>query len=157
EKTTTGHFGGIGIQVDIRNGEVYVISPMVGTPAYEAGVLAGDKILKVDDQVIERIVSDDVIQKISGPAGTAVQLTVQHAPYTGKPADLKLTRQVINIETVRGWMRNADDSWNYLVDPAKKIAYIRVGGFSGTTEADLERALRELVKNGDLKGLVLDL
>jgi len=157
EKTTTGHFGGVGIQVDVRNGEVYVISPMVGTPAYEAGVLAGDKILKVDDQAIERIVSDDIVQKISGPAGTTVKLTVLHAPYNGKPVELKLTRQVINIETVRGWMRNSDDSWNYLVDPQKKIAYIRVGGFSGSSESDLEKALRALVKAGDLKGLVLDL
>jgi len=157
EKTTTGHFGGVGVQVDIRNGEVFVISPMVGTPAYEAGVLAGDKILRVDDLPIERVVNDDIVQKISGPPGTPVKLTVVHAPYNGKAVDLKLMRQVINVESVRGWMRNADDSWNYHVDPQKKIAYIRVGGFSGTTESDLEKVLRDLVKQGDLKGLVLDL
>jgi carboxyl-terminal processing protease len=157
EKTTTGHFGGVGIQVDVRNNEVFVISPMVGTPAYEAGVLAGDKILKVDDQAIERIVNDDIVQKISGPPGTEVRLTVQRAPYNGKPVELKLTRQVINVETVRGWMRNPDDSWNYHVDPQKKIAYLRVGGFSATTEADVEKTLKALVKSGDIKGLVLDL
>ena len=98
----------------------------------------GTRSLKVDDQPLERGVSDDVIQKISGSPGSVVKLTVVHAPYTGKAFDLSLTRQVINVETVRGWMRNPDDSWNYLVDPQKKIAYIRVGGFSGTTEADLE-------------------
>lgn len=157
EKTTTGHFGGVGIQVDVRNNEVFVISPMVGTPAYEAGVLAGDKILKVDDQAIERIVNDDIVQKISGPPGTEVRLTVQRAPYNGKPVELKLTRQVINVETVRGWMRNPDDSWNYHVDPQKKIAYLRVGGFSATTEADVEKTLKALVKSGEIKGLVLDL
>jgi carboxyl-terminal processing protease len=157
EKTTTGHFGGVGIQVDIRGGEVYVISPMVGTPAYEAGVLAGDKIVKVNDQPIERIVNDDIVQKISGPPGTSVKMTVLHAPYNGKPVELSLTRQIINVETVRGWMRNSDDSWNYHVDPEKKIAYLRVGGFSGTTEADVEKTLRGLVKTGDIKGLVLDL
>ena len=157
EKTTTGHFGGVGIQVDIRGGEVYVISPMVGTPAYEAGVLAGDKIIKVNDQPIERIVNDDIVQKISGPAGTSVKMTVLHAPYNSKPVELSLTRQIINVETVRGWMRNSDDSWNYHVDPEKKIAYLRVGGFSATTEADVEKTLRALVKSGDIKGLVLDL
>ena len=110
-QTSKGTFGGIGIQIDPdpRTGErLTVISPMVGTPAYEAGVLAGDVILKIDGKSTENIRVSEAVDLITGEPGQEVTLTVQHVG--GKePVDIKMTRAKINVPTVLGDDRKTDN------------------------------------------------
>jgi carboxyl-terminal processing protease len=156
-----GKFGGIGISIDSDrpNGERYltVASPMVGTPAYEAGILAGDVILKIDGKSTENIFLNDAIDMITGEPGQKVVLTVLHHGVR-EPVDIEITRAEIEVPSVLGDARKPDHpkEWDFFLDKANKIAYIRLVNFSENTTADLRRTLEELKKEG-LHGLVLDL
>jgi carboxyl-terminal processing protease len=159
DKLTTGHYGGIGVQVDVLGaGDVRVVSPMVGTPAYDAGILAGDRILKVDGVPLEKGGVADVIGRVSGLPDTPVTLTVQHEPFDkNKPIDVKMMRKIINVESVRGLRRTAGDGWAWLADEAQGLACVRLTAFNQNTGKELAKALAELKAAGKLKGLVLDL
>ncbi len=148
-------FGGIGIQVAVEGDQLKVISPLAGTPAYRAGVLAGDTILEIDGKSTEGMAIEDAVRMLKGPEGTEVTLTVVH-PGRSKPEKITLTREMIHVETVLGEHRKPDDSWDYLLDADQRIGYIRVTGFSRDTAKDLRAALDEL-KQAGMKGLVLDL
>lgn len=152
-----GNFTGIGIQVEVdRAGEgLRVLAPLVGTPAYEAGILAGDLILQVDDQSTAGISMDKAIELLQGRPGTTIKLQLRRAGSN----DLKtveVTRQVIEQESVLGVDRKADDSWNFMIDPEAKLGYIRISNFYQNTPADLVTALGQLQRDG-MKGLILDL
>ncbi len=154
-----GKFGGIGIQLetDLHRDRLIVHSPMVDTPAYEAGVLAGDIILKIDGKSTENIQIGEAIDLITGDPGQKIVLTVLHEG--GKePVDLEITRAEIQVPSVLGDRRRPDTpkEWDYLIDKANKIAYIRLMAFSENTASDLRAHLAELKKEG-LRGLVLDL
>ncbi len=152
-----GKFGGIGIQVDVDNdnGRLRVIAPMVGTPAYEAGILAGDQIVEIDGQSAEGMSTDKAVEVLSGRPGTDVKLSVLHEG-TADPVPITITRAIINIPSVLGDQRTPDDRWDLLLDKEKKIGYIRVTGFNERTTAELRKALDQL-KEGGGKGLILDL
>jgi carboxyl-terminal processing protease len=148
-------FGGIGIQVTIDNGQLKVISPLVGSPAYEAGVQAGDRIVEIEGKPTEGIDLDEAVRRMKGETGTAVTITVQHA-NGDKPETLKINRQVIHVETVLGDRRKGDDHWDFMLDHDRRIGYIRITAFSRDTARDVENALKELEKQ-NLRGLILDL
>jgi carboxyl-terminal processing protease len=149
-------FGGIGVQVEIdRHEGLKVVSPMVGTPAYRAGLIAGDRIVEIDGKPTQGITMDEAMQRIKGPEGSQIAIKVIH-PGKTTPEDVKVTRQAIHVETVLGDHRKPDDTWDYLLDPAKQIAYIRVTSFSRDTASDLRKVLAELQKE-KIRGLVLDL
>jgi carboxyl-terminal processing protease len=152
-----GKFGGIGIQVDMDNdnGRLRVISPMVGTPAYEAGILAGDQIVEIDGQSAEGMSSDKAVEVLSGRPGTEVKLSVLHEG-SGDPVPITITRAMINIPSVLGDSRLPDDRWDLLLDKDKKIGYIRVVGFNERTTSELRKALEQLKEDGG-KALILDL
>jgi carboxyl-terminal processing protease len=155
---TKAKFGGVGIRLDIdRSGRFFVESPLAGTPAYEAGVMAGDLILKVDGKALENWNLKKVVEAIQGDPDTEVTLTVLHEGAK-KPVDIKMTRAEINIESVLGDTRDKIDlkKWNFWVDPETKIAYIRVQAFTETTSEELTRVVDGLQKAG-MKGLILDL
>jgi carboxyl-terminal processing protease len=156
---TRGKFGGVGIRLgkDPRTGQFMVESPLAGTPAYEAGVMAGDLILKVDGKSIDTWDLKKVVENIQGDPDTDVTLTVLH-DGAKKPTDYKITRAEIKIESVLGDTREKMDlkKWNFWVDPASKIAYIRVQAFTETTTQELTRVVDGLQKAG-MAGLVLDL
>ena len=148
-------FGGIGIQVTVDDGQLKVISPLVGTPAYRAGVQAGDKIVKIDDQPTENITLDEATKRLKGELGTSINLTVQHADH-GKTETFSIKRELIHVGTVLGNSRRPDDTWDYMLDPERRIGYIRVTAFSRDTATDLRKALEDL-KARKMRALILDL
>jgi carboxyl-terminal processing protease len=158
QKQSKGKFGGIGIRIGLdRFGQILVESPMVGTPAYEAGVLAGDIIVKVDGKSTENMQLKDVVEVITGEPGTKVTLAVVHEGAKA-PVDIEITRDIIRIDSVLGDRYKKDNAkeWDFWVDGATSIAYIRVVAFTETTVEELTRVVDSLQKSG-MKGLVLDL
>jgi len=147
-------FGGIGIQIAIDNGQLKVLSPLVGSPAYRAGLLPGDWITKIEGEPTEGFNADDAVKRLKGEANTSVTITI--ARPGSVPRDVTLAREIIHLETVMGVRRNADDTWNFFLDDSNKIGYIRVTSFSRETSGQVRSALEQL-QTGGVKGLVLDL
>lgn len=153
--TIEAEFGGIGAQVGVEQGQLKVISPLVGTPAYRAGLLAGDVILEIDGQSTEGFTLDEAVKRLKGEPGTQVTLTVVHPGRPGKET-LTLTREIIHVETVLGDQRNADDSWDFMLDDQQRIGYVRLTAFSRDTAAQLQGVIEQLRLQG-LRALILDL
>lgn len=147
-------FGGIGIQVGMRDGHLTVLSPIVGTPAYKAGVLAGDRIIAIEGEPTKGLSLDECINKLKGKAGTAVTFTIQHVDGTEETVTVR--REVIRVETVLGDRRNEHDAWNFIYSNRNDIAYIRMTSFSRDTASELRQAIEQAKQQG-MKGLVLDL
>src|SRR5262249_34694252 len=151
--------GGIGINlgVDRATGLPRVISPMAGTPAYEAGVLAGDLILKVGGPTPENVRLHELGTRILGEPGTSGTPTLRPAG-SREPVDITITRAQIVVPSVLGDTRRPDDprEWVYMIDPASKIAFVRLTGFTETTDKELKAVLDQLQQEG-MKGLILDL
>jgi len=148
-------FGGIGIRVTLDGGKLKVVSPLVGTPAYEAGIRAGDLILKVAGESTEGFTVDDAVKRLRGKVGTEVSLTIEHAD-DNKIESLRVARAIVRLSTVLGNTRKADDAWEYLYDRQRRIGYIRLTAFSRDTASELRRAL-EYLQSQNMRGLVLDL
>ncbi|MBU0698898.1 MAG: S41 family peptidase, partial [Proteobacteria bacterium] len=140
---TQGEFTGIGISITMRDGFVTVISPIEGTPAYKAGIKAGDKVIKVDGELTSDL--RDAVKKIRGPKGTEVVVTIVRKGLK-EPLDIKLFRDVIPIESVK------------FLALKPGYGYVWITNFRDSTTNDLVKALEELEAGGTpLKGLVLDL
>lgn len=148
-------FGGIGIQITVQDNKVTVTSPIVGTPAYRAGVLAGDHITKIEGQSTKGLSLDEAVNKLKGKVGTKVTFTVRHQ-HNNEEKTVTIEREMIRVDSVLGDARRDDDSWNWYLDAEKKIGYIRLTSFSRHTAEDLRKAMRELTGNG-LRGLIIDL
>jgi len=150
-----GAFEGVGIQLNqLDDGRIEVVTPIDGSPAFKAGVQAGDIVLKVNGETIEGLRLADVIGKIKGPLGSEVNLRVRHD--NGEEADLKMSRQEVVVPTIKGHSRKPDNSWDYYVCDDPKIAYIRITQFTPDTYDNLRKPLEDLLKNG-MRGLILDL
>jgi carboxyl-terminal processing protease len=156
-KQIEGRYGGIGIQVEIdpEAERLKVIAPMVGTPAYNAGVRSGDLILEIDGQSTEGMGPDRAIEILTGRVGTPVKLTVKHEDEE-KLETLSMNRAVIDVPSVLGDSRKPDDSWDFMIDKERKIGYVRISSFVQKTAEDLKKALEEL-KEAGMKALILDL
>jgi carboxyl-terminal processing protease len=152
-----GRFGGIGIQVDVdpETGRLRVVAPMVGTPAYEAGVLAGDQILEIDGQSAEGMSPDRAIEVLTGRPGTDVKLSVLHEGAE-EPEPVAITRAIIDVPSILGDHRKPDDQWDFMIDPDKKIGYVRISSFIQNTAEDLKKVMDQLKGQG-VRGLILDL
>ncbi|MGE0607828.1 MAG: S41 family peptidase [Pirellulales bacterium] len=148
-------FTGVGMQVTVEGGKLKVLSPLVGTPAYRAGIHAGDIITHIEGQPTEGTTVDDAVRKLKGQADTEVKITVLQPPQA-EPRQITLKREVIHVETVLGDHRKADDTWDFFIDAEKKIAYIRIMSFARETARDLAAALKQLEAE-KVKGLVIDL
>ncbi|MGL4554265.1 MAG: S41 family peptidase, partial [Gemmataceae bacterium] len=160
DKQSEGKFGGIGIHVgyDRNNaGRLTVISPMVGTPAYEAGVLAGDTVVKIDGKPTDAMRMNEAVDLIQGRPGTTVTLTILRDGVK-EAKDYPLERAVIKVPSVMGDLRKADDpkQWEWFVDKPNDLAYVRVTNFGKTTAAELREVVAKLEKDG-ARGLVIDL
>jgi len=140
---TKGKFTGIGIHITMQDGFVTVISPIEDTPAYNAGILARDRIIKVDGQSAKDL--REAVNMMRGPKGTKVVVTILREGVK-KPLDFELVRDVIPIQSVK----------SILLEPG--YGYIRLSNFTGTTTNEMEEALGKL-ENSEiaLKGLILDL
>jgi carboxyl-terminal processing protease len=152
-----GEFGGIGIQVGIDHvtKRLQVSSPLPGTPAYKAGVRAGDLIMEVEGKSTEGMTMDQAIKVLKGKPGESVKIGVLHQGGN-KIEQMSITRAIIHVSTVLGDSYKSDDTWNFFLDPEKKIAYIRLTSFSRDTTKELRAAMDEISQQG-LKGLILDL
>jgi carboxyl-terminal processing protease len=141
---TRGSFMGIGIEITIRDSILTVVSPIEGTPAYIAGVKAGDKIVRIEEKSTKDMTMMEAVKMIRGPKGTKVNLTIIRNE-TEKPLEFSITRDVIPLRSVR----------HHLLTP--DIGYIRISNFQSKTNKDLSSALEALEKNRKLRGLILDL
>jgi len=154
-RDTTGSFGGIGILIDIKDGWLTVISPIEDSPAFRAGVMAGDRLIEIDGESTKGMSMSDAVNKLTGKPGTKVTITVRHE-LKNEQATLTLTRDNIKIFSVKGWQRRTGAEWDYLIDPEQKIGYIRVSKFMPDTAKTLDAAVKKLQSEG-LKALILDL
>ncbi len=167
-----GNFTGIGIQIrkDAATDLLLVVTPIKGSPAYKAGLLAGDLITTITRDVDEEgkplpngpeviptkgLVVGDAVKKILGKKGTKIKLTVQREG-SDKPLEFEITRGAVTVETVFGVQRKSNDDWDYMLDPEKKIGYIRLSQFQEESYDNIVSAMADLKKQG-MKGLVLDL
>ncbi len=143
-----GSFEGIGAYVEARDGFVHIIAPIHGSPAEEAGILAGDMVLKVDGEDVSGQPEWEVISKIRGPAGTDVKLTVLHVDAQ-EPVDILVTRGTIDVESV---------TWQRI--PETDFAYVKISQFADDTSKELARVLKEVnaaAKDAPVAGILLDL
>jgi carboxyl-terminal processing protease len=155
EKLMTNEFTGIGIEISKPRGLLTVSSLLPDTPAYRAGLDAGDVIESVDGIPTKDMSLMCAVKKITGPKGTNVALGIRR-PGEQEVRDMEITRDRIIVPTIRGWQRTESGKWLYMLDENDKIGYVRITSFSGETADDLEAVLNELESQG-LRGLVMDL
>ncbi len=155
EKMMTNEFSGIGIEISKQKGQLTVASLLPDTPAYNSGLDAGDVIESVDGMATKDMSLPCAVKHITGPSGTQVKLMVRSEGQQ-EPRELTITRAKIIVPTVRGWERNSEGKWLYMVDEQEKIGYVRLTSFSEKTAEDMEEVLGELEKSG-MRGLILDL
>ena len=147
---TEGQFGGLGLVVAMKNDFVTVIAPMDDSPGYRAGIMSGDRIVKVYGKSVDKLPLADVVKQLRGDPGTEVTLTVQR-PSSGEEKDFTLTRAVIQVDMVKDINGRKDFPLG-----ADKIGYVRITQFGDSTGDELEAALKKLKGQG-MKALILDL
>ncbi|XOB40646.1 MAG: S41 family peptidase [Candidatus Nealsonbacteria bacterium] len=138
-----GVFEGVGMEIGIRKGQLQVIAPLEGTPAQKAGLLAGDKIIKVDDTLTADLSIEEVVDLIRGPKGTEVALTIYRKDWE-KTKEVKITRGVIEVPSLK---------WEIIDDD---IAYLKLYQFSGKAAFDFRKAGFEILDSSARK-IILDL
>ena len=141
---TQGEFGGLGIEVGMEDGFVKVVSPIEDTPAYRAGIKSGDLIIKLDETPVKGMSLNDAVKRMRGKPKTAIKLTVLRKGEP-KPLEITLVRDVIKVQSVK----------SKLVEPG--YGYLRVVQFQERSAENMVRHINTLYKEGQLKGLVLDL
>jgi len=155
DKHTMGRFSGVGIQISKEDNKLKVVTPIPGSPAFQAGIVPGDIIVTINGEKAEELSIDQAVKKITGPKGTRVKLGIYH-PWTDKTTEFNLIRDTIIIQTVKGVKLDKDNKWSYFIDPERRIAYIRLTQFTDSTPAELTDALKKISRDGG-KGLILDM
>jgi len=150
KKDTQGEFGGVGIVISMKDNFLTVVAPMEDTPGYKAGILSGDRIVKIDGHSAEKLSLQDAVKRLRGEPGSDVTLSLLR-PSTGKIKDYTLTRAQIKVDTVKdiNGKREFPLSDN-------NVGYIRMVQFGEHTASDLEDALRKLESKG-AESIILDL
>jgi len=142
--STSGEFGGLGIEVEMEDGLIRVVAPIDDTPAQRAGVHAGDVIIKLDDSPVRGMALSDAVRQMRGKPGTDIVLSIVREGES-KPLELTLTRAIIKVTSVK----------SRLIDGS--VGYLRISQFQVHTGPDLNKAIESLKQQASLKGLVLDL
>jgi carboxyl-terminal processing protease len=141
---TKGSFGGLGIEITVRNGVLTVVSPIEDTPAYRAGVKAGDQVIKIDGEFTKDMTLVEAVKKMRGPKGSKVVISIKREGVNSL-FDVSLLREVIKIQSVKSkWLD-------------KGYGYIRLTQFQERSANDVERALEGWSREGAIEGIVLDL
>lgn len=145
-ESTTGEFGGLGIEVTLEKGLIKVVSPIDDTPASKAGVKSGDYIVKIEDKPVRDLTLREAVSMMRGKPGTALTLTIFRKGET-KPLHIKLAREIIHIQSVKSRVLD------------KVYGYVRISHFQSPTADDVVKAVENLKKEtkGQLKGLIIDL
>jgi carboxyl-terminal processing protease len=141
---TSGSFGGLGIEITLRDDVLTVVAPIEGTPAYRAGILPGDRIVKIEGMATKEMQLADAVKRMRGKPGTKITISIMREGWA-EPKDFGITREQIRVQSVK------------TQDLDTGIGYIRLRQFQEQTAADLDGILEKYVKNGKLEGLVLDL
>ena len=146
QTATSGEFGGLGIEVTMEEGVVKVVTPLVDTPAFKAGIKAGDYIIKLGTKSVQGLSLKDAVELMRGKEGSTIDLTILRKGES-KPLVFSLVREKIIIKSIK----------SKLLD--NKYGYIRITQFQALTGDDMEKAVAELKQQagGELKGLILDL
>ncbi|MGB0717176.1 MAG: S41 family peptidase [Phycisphaerae bacterium] len=155
QRRSSGAYLGIGVEVGMQNGEIMIIAPVEEGPAIRAGILAGDAILAIDGESTQNLSIADVDKRLAGEPGEEIQLEIRHANETESRL-VTIRREPIKLNTVRGHARRDDGTWDYMLDPVEKIAYIRINSFRETTSREFRNALREAHAHL-CNGIILDL
>lgn len=141
--STKGEFGGLGIQIAIKDSVLTIIAPIEDTPAYRAGVKAGDKIYKIEDESTKDMSLHDAVSRLRGPKGKPVTITIVREGLE-KPLDITIVRDIIKIKSVKS--RVIDET----------IGYVKLTQFQERTAVELKKALKDIAKQ-DINSLILDL
>lgn len=150
QNDTQGQFGGLGIIIQSRDGYITVVTPIDDTPGARAGILAGDRLLKINDTNAEKMSSDEAVKLLRGEPDTEVSLTLQR-PATGETKEYKLTRAVIRVDMAKDV--NGKKQFSLLDN---KIGYVRLTQFGERTSVELDAAMKKMKAEG-MQALVLDL
>jgi C-terminal processing protease CtpA/Prc len=156
DQEVQGHFTGIGIQIrkDSSSDQLLVVTPIRGSPAYKAGLLAGDIITTIKRDVDSKgrpldqtsvtptkgLALNEAVNIIKGQPGTDVTLTVKREGVD-KPLDIRVTRARIEVESVLGYKRTTNDDWDFWIDRERKIGYVRLTNFANNSYRDLYRVM----------------
>lgn len=149
-KDTQGEFGGVGVVISMKDNYLTVVAPMEDTPGFKAGILTGDRIIKIDGKSTEKLGLNDAVKRMRGAPDTQVTVTT-YRPSTGQFKDYTLTRAKIKVDTVK----DINGRREFPVDD-DKVGYVRLVQFGEATATDLEDALRKLESKG-VQSLVIDL
>ncbi|MDD2336649.1 MAG: S41 family peptidase [Geobacteraceae bacterium] len=143
---TKGSFGGLGIEITVKDGYLTVISPIEDTPAFRAGIKSGDQILKIEDKLTKDMTIIDAVKHMRGPKGSKITITIMREGFD-KPKEFTLVRDIIQVKSVK--FKTLDNGYGY----------VRIAQFQEKTDEDLVKALQTLKKEngGSLKGLILDM
>lgn len=141
---TKGSFGGLGIEIGIRDGVLTVISPIEDTPAWKAGIKAGDKIVKINGEPTKGLSLMECVKRLRGPKGTKVTITIVREGFT-EPKDFTIVRDIIKIKSVKA--KRLEDGF----------VYLRIVQFQERTAEDFKKALEKFGQEGEIQGIVLDL
>lgn len=157
QQTLDQKFAGVGVEVilDPQTKQLTVATPLFGSPAYDAGVRPGDKVLRIDGKPTQGLSLEEASDLMRGKPGTAVVLTIQHEDEE-KPTELRIVRAVIPVDSVQGYSRKANGTWDYWLEGRDHIGYVRITTFGDRTAKELQQALSGLLAD-DMKGLILDL
>jgi carboxyl-terminal processing protease len=156
-KDLTGEYVGIGAEVQLRDGWLTISSPLDGSPAWRAGVMADDRVVAIDGKSTEGFTIDQSIDLLTGQPNTKVVITVERGTES---LDIEIVRDRIKVQAVKGFMRvEGDGEWEHVIDPSRQIGYIRLTQFTPGAANEIKGAIKraEDELGSELNGLILDL
>lgn len=156
QATIGQQFGGVGILIEgpPTSRELTVVAPLLNTPAYEAGVQPGDRIVRINGESTEELTSDDARERMRGPVGTTVDITIERDSQKD-PIELTLKRADIHVDSVVGDHIQSDSTWSYFLKEDPEIAYVRISLFGERTADEFRQVLKQIRPKA--KALIIDL
>lgn len=156
-KELTGEYVGIGAQILIRDGWLTIVSPLEDSPAFRAGLMADDKVVKINGESTFGLSDEQCVARLTGEPGTTVALVIER---DGEEREVIITREAIKTRSVKGFHRDPSDTqkWQAFIDPARRIVYIRLTQFTPNCSAEIAQVLKDAgADRGEVNGLILDL
>ncbi len=155
-KDLTGEYVGIGAMVQMMDGWLTIVTPLEDSPAFRAGIMAGDRVVEIEGRSTMGLAVDECVRLLMGEPGTRVSVVVERK---GVRLPVTITRAPIKTRSVKGFHRERPDSerWMHIIDPTRRIAYLRITQFTPRVSDEVREALAGLLAEGGVGGLVLDL